>query len=85
MRQIIIPATLSAVSRAAQLRLLQSGKDGDNFDEWLSAFDDQLLVVGDGPVTKETIDKAFAKISEAQGEDSASLEEKNPMPEFVEE
>lgn len=40
MRQIIIPATLSAVSQAAQLRLLQSGKDGDNFDEWLSAFDD---------------------------------------------
>ena len=74
MRQIISLNTLSTVTIAAQLRLLQSSKSGDNFDEWLSSFDDQLLDVGDSAVTGKTIDKAFSNIPTAQ-EESASVDE----------
>ena len=84
MRQIITLNTLSTVTIAAQLRLLQSSKSGDNFDEWLSSFDDQLLDVGDSAVTEKTIDKAFSNISMTQ-EESASAEEINSMTDVIEE
>ena len=84
MRQIISLNTLSTVTIAAQLRLLQSSKSGDNFDEWLSSFDDQLLDVGDSAVTGKTIDKAFSNIPMTQ-EESASVDEINSMPDLIEE
>ena len=43
MRQIVIPATLSAVSLAAYLQQR-------DFDDWLSSFDEELLVVNSRPV-----------------------------------